>query len=294
MSGLRGMYLAYPIDLRGELSSSDVHLFQQIEKLKGMVTRTGIVSWVFDPGDAFTVSKNAEPDKGLPLVNRAALNNSDVVVAFLPKHMPSVGVPMEIDRAHSQGKHVIVLTDARSWMLDLPRMHVIRGWDDDMLEVAWEIINGMQPVNPTPRFDEMPVVIDHEYGRMPTRAYEDDAGLDLYVSDETTIMPGTFSDVPCGISCELPDWSWGLVTGRSSALRKRGLLVHSGVIDAGYRGPLYAGAWNMTDQPVTVEVGERIAQMIIVNNATKRVNPVRSDQLTQSARGAAGFGSSGA
>jgi dUTP pyrophosphatase len=138
----------------------------------------------------------------------------------------------------------------------------------------------------------MPVRVDGP-GLLPTRAYATDAGLDLYVSERTTVPAGGFSDVPAGISCELGEHQWGLVTGRSSALRERGLLIHSGIIDSGYRGPLFAGAFNLGQEPVTLEAGERVAQLIVMHNATRLVDPFPVETLSESPRGTRGFGSSG-
>lgn len=129
---------------------------------------------------------------------------------------------------------------------------------------------------------------------MPTRAYPTDAGLDLYVSEQVTIPPGGFRDVPAGISVELGESQWGLVTGRSSALRERGLLIHSGIIDSGYRGPLFAGAFNLSSEEVTLKAGERVAQFILMHNSTRFVDPIPVAQLNPSPRGTNGFGSSGA
>lgn len=290
MSGIRGLYLSYPIDQRGPASLD--YVFQQIERLKTELIASGAVAWVFDPGDAFRVNPRAGADRHLPTINRAALNQSDVVVAFLPAGVVSVGVPMEIDRAVSQGKHVIVVSDAPSYMLELPSIHRVNGWDGSHIEHIVNLVEHMtRPIDYRPR-EDLRVVVDVE-GCLPRRAYPDDAGLDLVVSKTIILSPGTFTDVPCGVSVELPPWAWGLVTGRSSALRKRGLLVHTGVIDAGYRGPLFAGAWNMTNEPVTVVQGERIAQLIIHANSTRNVEPIRVEVLSPSDRGVDGFGSTG-
>lgn len=287
---LRGVYLAYPIDQRGPASLD--YLFQQIERLKGMLLEEDVAAWVFDPGDAFRVNPRAGTDPHLPTINRAALNQADAVVAFLPRDVVSIGVPMEIDRARAQGKHVIVVSDAPAFMLEMSGITIIRGWDEEHIAHIVMVMADLQrPREDRPREDLRVVV--HTEGCLPRRAYSDDAGLDLVVSEPTYIEPGEFMDVPCGVSVELPPWAWGLVTGRSSALRRRGLLVHTGVIDAGYRGPLYAGAWNMTDSQIRVEKGERIAQLIIHNNSTRYVEPIRVDQLSQSERGHNGFGSSG-
>ncbi len=284
------MYLCYPIDQARGTSDID-NLYRSIEEFKIALVKRGEVGWVFDPGDAFKVGMFM-PDEGLARINRAALNNSDCVVAFLPEGVPSVGVPIEIDRARAQGKHVIVFSNAQSWMLEMPGLVRFLGWGEVDLDHAVNMIRDWAAPDESPILDDLPVRLDG--GVMPFRTYDDDAGLDLVVSEATTILPGTFQDVPCGLAVELPHWSWGLVTGRSSALRKRGLLVHSGVIDAGYRGPIYSGAWNMTDQPVVVEKGERIAQLILIANGTRRVVPIQVEQLNPSARGESGFGSTGA
>lgn len=128
--------------------------------------------------------------------------------------------------------------------------------------------------------------------QVPTKSHDNDAGFDLYTSEEVFIEPGEFRDLPTNVWVALPDRWWGLVTGRSSALRRHGLLVHSGVIDAGYRGELYAGAFNLSKETVVVRPGQRLAQFI----------PVPLPDLTAvwtagdpppGTRGDAGFGSTG-
>lgn len=129
--------------------------------------------------------------------------------------------------------------------------------------------------------------------RIPTRAHDDDAGYDIYVSKTTMIPAHAFHDVPSGIRAEMPKGYWGLLTGRSSTIRNRGLLVIQGVIDPGYRGELFSAVWNLTDHDVILEEGDRIAQLIVMPNATEQTRMVRVDALSDSARGTGGFGSSG-
>ena len=287
---LGGVYLAYPIDQRGP--SSLVYLFDQIDRFKRDVVDHDLAKWVFDPGDAFTVGKRAEPDDSLPRVNRAALIAADLVVAFIPAGVPSLGVPMEIDRAHAMGKHVMVFSEVNTWMLTLPNLWKANGYQDEHINEGLAWVQGLAPLAyPPMQYQELKYVGEREFA--PSRTYEDDAGLDLYVSEDTLVPQGTFVDVPCGISCELPEGTWGLVAGRSSALRRRGILVHPGVIDVGYRGPLFAGAYAM-NEPVQLKRGERIAQLIIVSNATRRTTPVQAQELSPSRRGTRGFGSTGA
>lgn len=130
--------------------------------------------------------------------------------------------------------------------------------------------------------------------KMPIRAHSDDAGFDLFVSETVVVPPHGFKDVPSGVSVELPHGYWGLLTGRSSTIRQRGLLVVQGIIDTGYRGELFSAVWNLTSQPVVVTKGDRIAQFIILPNETQNTLLVRSEALGDSERGLGGFGSSGA
>lgn len=127
----------------------------------------------------------------------------------------------------------------------------------------------------------------------PTRAHDDDAGYDLYVSEDRTIDPGEFVDIPTGIAIQLPRNTWGLLTGRSSTLRKLGLLVNQGIIDYGYRGELFAGVQNLTNHRVLVTAGSRIAQLIVVPNATLDTVLEEVSELDTHERGPRGFGSSG-
>ncbi|QLF82741.1 deoxyuridine triphosphatase [Microbacterium phage Cicada] len=148
------------------------------------------------------------------------------------------------------------------------------------------------------RKNQIPVVLD-EYldglgtARMPIRAHSDDAGFDLFVARETVIPPHGFADVPSGVHIQLPNGYWGMLTGRSSTIRKRGLLVVQGIIDTGYTGELFSAVWNLTDQSVVVEEGDRIAQLIILPNSTANSVLRRTDGLGATGRGDRGFGSSG-
>lgn len=131
-------------------------------------------------------------------------------------------------------------------------------------------------------------------GLAPTKAYGDDAGFDLYCDTTIIIQPSTFVDIPLGVAIKVPEGTWGLLTARSSTLRKYGLMVAQGVIDCGYTGPLFAGVWNMTNKPVLIEPGMRLVQYILIHNASINVEAQEVAELPKTDRGAAGFGSSGA
>lgn len=123
------------------------------------------------------------------------------------------------------------------------------------------------------------------------RPYPGDAGLDLYCQETVVVQPGEFRDVSLGVAVQLPEGWWGLLTGRSSTIRNLGLMVTQGVIDNGYRGPLFAGVWNLRSEPVTVSRGMRIAQLIPVPIWQGSV--VLAGRLDPHERGTSGFGSSG-
>ena len=128
---------------------------------------------------------------------------------------------------------------------------------------------------------------------LPTRGYDDDAGLDLYAAYDYEIGPNEFVDVASGVKIDIPNGLWAMITGRSSTLRKKGLLVNPGVIDAGWTGELFAGVKNLTDHTVEVSAGDRLAQLILLPAPVIGLEPVWGKVPTKE-RGENGFGSTGA
>jgi dUTP pyrophosphatase len=133
-----------------------------------------------------------------------------------------------------------------------------------------------------------------ERARIPTRAHDGDAGLDLYALDDALLAPGARASVPTGIAVEIPPGQAGLVLPRSGLASRHGIaLVNApGLIDAGYRGEVRVLLLNTDrDQPFQVSAGDRIAQLVLVR--VELLTPVEVDALSDSERGAGGFGSSG-
>ena len=130
--------------------------------------------------------------------------------------------------------------------------------------------------------------------RLPTRANEDDAGLDLYAAEPATLAPGDRASVGTGIAIEVPPGHAGLVLPRSGLAARHGIaLVNApGLIDSGYRGEVRVLLLN-TDRAEAFEIspGDRIAQLLLAPLAA--ADPVEVAELTASARGENGFGSSG-
>lgn len=141
--------------------------------------------------------------------------------------------------------------------------------------------------------DELTVKIQRELvdAEIPAYGYPGDAGMDLAIVNEWTLGVDESRDLPTGIKVELPDGVWARITGRSSTLRKRGLFVNEGVIDQGYRGELFVYVTNRSGEPVTIEHGTRLAQLILA--PVLRAKIVEVEQVADSHRGAKGFGSTG-
>jgi dUTP pyrophosphatase len=144
------------------------------------------------------------------------------------------------------------------------------------------------------RVGELRFVKLNERAILPTRAHDNDAGLDLYAAESARLAPGARVRVGTGFAVQIPDGVGGLVLPRSGlALRHGVTLVNSpGLIDPGYRGEVQVLLLN-TDptREFQISVGDRIAQLLLV--PVVHASPLQADALDQSTRGEGGFGSSG-
>ncbi len=127
----------------------------------------------------------------------------------------------------------------------------------------------------------------------PRRAHEGDGGVDLRARVSATLEPGERALVPTGIAVAIPVEYAGLVVPRSGLAIREGIGVVNapGLIDAGYRGEVQVVLINHGSEPVTIERGERIAQLVVVPVIVDDF--VEVDELPDSTRGAGGFGSTG-
>jgi len=128
-------------------------------------------------------------------------------------------------------------------------------------------------------------------GAVPEYASEGCAGADLRASERVTLGPGERAAVPTGVRVALPAGHVGLVWPRSGLALRHGLDTLAGVIDADYRGEVKVALINHGREAVTLEPGDRIAQLLIQPVARARFTRVES--LDDTARGAGGFGSTG-
>ena len=130
---------------------------------------------------------------------------------------------------------------------------------------------------------------------LPTYGTEYSAGADLYALTEGTveIAPHTTVLLHTGIAVEIPEGYCGLIFARSSLGTKRGLAPANkvGVIDADYRGEVRVALHNHSDIPASIDCGERVAQLALVPFLKAEFE--LADELSDTVRGAGGFGSTG-
>ena len=135
----------------------------------------------------------------------------------------------------------------------------------------------------------------NEKAILPTYGSAEAAGADLYacLEESVTVAPGETAWIPTGIALEVPKGCAGLVYARSSLGVKRGLAPANkvGVIDSDYRGQIHVVLLNHGKTEQTIQHGERIAQFLITPVLTPAYE--EAEELSDTDRGAGGFGSTG-
>ncbi|MEM7208169.1 MAG: dUTP diphosphatase [Pseudomonadota bacterium] len=131
---------------------------------------------------------------------------------------------------------------------------------------------------------------------LPEYATSGSAGLDLRacLDEVVTLSPGQTELIPTGMAVHIADPGYAaVILPRSGLGHKHGIVLGNlvGLIDSDYQGQLFVSTWNRGDTPFTIEIGERIAQLVIVPVAQVEFNIVK--EFDDSVRGAGGFGSSG-
>ncbi len=142
------------------------------------------------------------------------------------------------------------------------------------------------PVQILPHGDGLP---------LPAYATSGSAGLDLRcaISHSLTMQPGQRELVPTGIAIALPHGTEGQVRPRSGLASRHGVTVLNapGTVDSDYRGEVKVLLINLGAAPVTLERGDRIAQLVVASCATVRLEPLGN--LGDTERGSGGFGHTG-
>jgi len=134
----------------------------------------------------------------------------------------------------------------------------------------------------------------HPEAVLPAYAHPGDAGLDVCACESATLQPGVRKLIKTGLVMELPKGTEAQMRPRSGLALKHGLTLLNtpGTIDEGYRGEIGVILINLGQEPFEVTPGMRIAQMVIA--PVLRVDVAEADEVSRTARGAGGFGSTGA
>lgn len=130
---------------------------------------------------------------------------------------------------------------------------------------------------------------------IPTYGNPGDAGMDLYACignwEFVTLKPGESRLFTIGVAMEIPTGYVGIIKPRSGLAAKNQIDVLAGVIDSGYRGEIFVNLINHGEKEYTIDNGVRIAQMLLL--PVYQAEFVELDELTESARGKDGHGSTG-
>ena len=131
---------------------------------------------------------------------------------------------------------------------------------------------------------------------MIKRATKGSAGMDLYacIDEDITINPGDIKIIPTGLAIALQSADYvAYIYARSGLAIKHGITLANcvGVVDSDYRGEVCVGLTNISKEPYTITVNERIAQLVIA--PVTMCTPVEVDALDDTERGEGGFGSTG-
>ena len=299
MADARLVYFAYPIDqATGKTWSGIVHMQRRLRR----------AGWnIFEPGSGFDAP---HPDPRIQEINFEALQRADGLFVYWTGDA-TTGVPVEVGFAIGNSCPMVIYTapgvDLPGVLQGVPHsdtvsdaLKILEAQMDGTLlvphlepgvrqGVLWE---DCEPIECEVGTFERTLQVAGT-GALPSRGYKGDAGFDLYVSQDTVLGAGLFTNVPAGISVALPEDVWALIVGRSSTFFKRGLMVNSAVIDQGYRGPLFACVYNPGPQDQVAAYGERMAQMIPIPLLAPSIVLERTEDLPSSDRNSAGFGSTG-
>lgn len=126
---------------------------------------------------------------------------------------------------------------------------------------------------------------------LPTRGSPFAAGLDLYSIEASTLEPNQRQLIRTGLAVAIPEGHYGRLAPRSGLAVQKGIDVLAGVIDADYRGEIQCLLHNTGTEIVELPAQTRICQLIIEKMITP--TPAWADDLTNTTRGAGGFGSTG-
>jgi dUTP pyrophosphatase len=126
--------------------------------------------------------------------------------------------------------------------------------------------------------------------KLPTKAYIDDAGWDLYALERTYIDAHTWAVVKTGLAFEIPP-GWHIQIHTRSSSGKMGVRCHLGIVDSGYRNELGVIVYNHGMENFVIEKDSKFCQILFL--PVPDVTILETDKLNDTDRGQGGFGSSG-
>ena len=130
--------------------------------------------------------------------------------------------------------------------------------------------------------------------KVPYKATPDAAAYDLYAAEETNVLPKSNAIVSLDLRWVIPKGFFGKIFSCSGLFLNHSITVEGGVIDSGYRGIVKVLLFNHSDNVFSVQVGQRIAQIVFLEKFDVKFEMVQSaDHLDKSVRNKGGFGSTG-
>ncbi|MEI6352776.1 MAG: dUTP diphosphatase [Candidatus Nomurabacteria bacterium] len=118
-----------------------------------------------------------------------------------------------------------------------------------------------------------------------------DAGLDICSNEDVVLIQNIPTKIGTGVAVELPIDKVGLIWDKSS-IGSKGIKTLGGVIDSGYRGEIFVTLINLTSENIKIDKGQKIANFII-QDYTNVEELIETEEISDSERGAGGFGSTG-
>ncbi|MBR4592219.1 MAG: dUTP diphosphatase [Elusimicrobiaceae bacterium] len=126
--------------------------------------------------------------------------------------------------------------------------------------------------------------------KLPLRAHPTDSGADVFALERTVLPPHCVTHVRTGICIELPENTSGIIWGKSS-VESKGIKAMAGLIDAPYRGEIIVCMYNLNETEFVFEAGQKLAQLVVLPTLYPAFE--EASALSETSRGAGGFGSTG-
>ena len=217
--------------------------------------------------------------------NRTELDKADTMVVMDVRRHSSIGIPTEIADSLSRIKPIIIFGNGKTYNDSV----ILHGAPRGLVNfVGYEDWTAFDQVLATITNFAGDVVVTSENIQPPAK--DGDIGYDLVSTRRVVVEPFERKDVEHDLKISLPLGSWALITARSSTF-KRGMMIPPGIIDTGYKGPIFTFVINLTNETIVIEPGERLAQMVFFPTYTPNIRLLRDCVLPESERGESGFGS---